>query len=218
MDRGAMLGLSVLFAPELLVLYGAGSYAMDRLMRISGLGRRGVLGRLTFYLLIFPGGVLHESAHFLACLLTVTKDLRFAPFSPQRSADGRLILGYVRHERRHFRITALIGLAPVLLNPLGLLFVTALLTPLTFQQVGHPSMKAMVKGIFVSGFLTEAPLLAAIWAYLCLSFALGGVPNREDLSSLPSYPNYVSSRRGTSMCLGGPMIFSSPFSSRRCCR
>ena len=27
--------------------------------------------------------------------------------------------------------------------------------------------------------------LAAIWAYLSLSFALGSVPSREDLSSLP---------------------------------
>ena len=43
----------------------------------------------------------------------------------------------------------------------------------------------MVEGIFASGFLTDTPLLAAIWAYLSLSFALGSVPSREDLSSLP---------------------------------
>ena len=33
--------------------------------------------------------------------------------------------------------------------------------------------------------MTRTPLLAAIWAYLALSFALGSVPSREDLSSLP---------------------------------
>ena len=43
----------------------------------------------------------------------------------------------------------------------------------------------MVKGIFASGLLTGAPLQAAIWAYLSLSFALGSVPSREDLSGLP---------------------------------
>src|SRR5215217_1129885 len=90
-------------------------------------------------LLVLPGVVLHEGTHYLACLVTRTKVSRFAPFSPGRSNDGRLVLGYVRHERRAFPIEALIGLAPILLNPLGLLSVTALLTPLTFQEVANPS-------------------------------------------------------------------------------
>ena len=95
------------------------------------------------------------------------------------------MLGYVRHERRAFPIRAIIGLAPVILNPLGLLFTTALLTPLTFRQVADPSVGIVVKGIFASGFPAGAPLQAAGWAYLSLSFALGSVPSREDLSSLP---------------------------------
>ena len=143
------------------------------------------MGRSAFYLLVLPGVVLHEGAHYLACLITGTKVVRFAPFSPQRSADGRLVLGYVRHERRAFPIRAIIGLAPVLLNPLGLLFTTALLTPLTFRQVADPSVGIVVKGIFASGFLTGVPLQAAVWAYLSLSFALGSVPSREDLSGPP---------------------------------
>jgi hypothetical protein len=183
-----MLEASLLFAIELSILYSAGSYAMGRLMSISGFGGGGsVLGRMVFYLLVFPGVVLHEGAHYLACLLTGTKVSRFAPFSPgRRSNDGRLLLGYVRHERRAFPIGAIIGLAPILLNPLGLLFVTALLTPLTFQEVAtKPSVGVMAEGILASGFLTDTPLLAAVWAYLSLSFALGSVPSREDLSSLP---------------------------------
>src|SRR5215203_4487603 len=130
-----MLGAPLLFAIELTVLYVAGSNVMGRLVRISGFGGSGsALGRLTFYLLVFPGVVLHEGAHYLACLLTGTKVFRFAPFSPGRSNDGRLMLGYVRHERRTFPIGAIIGLAPMVLNPLGLLFISALLTPLTFQE------------------------------------------------------------------------------------
>ena len=51
--------------------------------------------------------------------------------------------------------------------------------------MADPSVGIVVKGIFASGFLTGAPLQAAVWAYLSLSFALGSVPSREDLSGLP---------------------------------
>jgi hypothetical protein len=181
-----MLGAPLLFTIEVAVLYTAGSSMMSHLMGISGFGGSGtVMGRLVFYLLVFPGVVLHEGTHYLACLLTGTKVSRFAPFSPSRSNDGRLVLGYVRHERRAFPIGALIGLAPILLNPLGLLLVTALLTPLTLQEVANPSVEVVVKEVFASGFLTDTPLLATTWVYLALSFALGSVPSREDLSSLP---------------------------------
>ncbi|HSL01599.1 MAG TPA: hypothetical protein VK869_14785 [Rubrobacteraceae bacterium] len=174
----------LVFLLELVVLYVAGSYAMSRLMGLSGLGGGGKApGRMVFYVLMFPGVVLHEGAHYLACLLTGTKVFRFAPFSPGGSSDGRLTLGYVRHERRAFPIGAIIGLAPVLLNPLGLSLVTAFFTPLTFREVANPSAGVVVEGIL--GFLADAPLLAAVWAYLSLSFALGSVPSREDLSSLP---------------------------------
>ena len=173
----------LVLALELVVLYAAGSYAMGRLMGLAASGT--VLGRQVFFLLVFPGVVLHEGAHYLACLTTGTKVVRFAPFSPQRSADGRLVLGYVRHERRAFPIRAIIGLAPVLLNPLGILFATGLLTPLTFRQATDPSVGIVVREIFAGGFPTEAPLQTVAWAYLSLSFALGSVPSREDLSGLP---------------------------------
>src|SRR5215208_2033355 len=188
MGRGAMLGAPLLFAIELTILYAAGYYAMGRLMRISGFGGGGsVLGRMAFYVLVFPGVVLHEGAHYLACLLTGTRVTRFAPFSPGRTSnDGRLMLGYVRHERRAFLVGAIIGLAPMLVNPLGLLFAAALLTPLTLQEIAIASPEVVLEGIFASGFLIDTPLLATIWAYLSLSFALGSVPSREDLSSLPA--------------------------------
>jgi hypothetical protein len=179
-------GATLLFAVELTILYAAGSYAMGRLIGISGFAGSGnVLGRMAFYLLVLPGVVLHEGAHYLACLLTRTRVARFAPFSPGRTSDGRLVLGYVRHERRPFPIGAIIGLAPILLNPLGLLLVTAFLTPLTFREVANPSFGVWATAIVARGFLADAPLRAAVWAYLSLSFALGSVPSREDLAGLP---------------------------------
>jgi len=174
----------LVFALELMVLYVSGSYSMARLA--GGFRRGGALSRVAFYILILPGLILHESAHYLACLLTRTKVLRFAPFSPRRSADGRLVLGYVRHESRAFPITALIGVAPIVLNPLGILLVTALLTPLSLAEVAlHLQLRIFEEDILASGFLTGSPLLAAVWAYLSLSFALGSVPSREDLASVP---------------------------------
>ena len=186
MDGEAVLGAPLTFALELVVLYAAGSYAMGRLVGLSQFRGGATLGRAVFYLLVFPGVILDEGAHYLACLLTGTKVFRFAPFSPRRSAYGRLVLGYVRHERRSVPIQAIIGLAPILLNPFGLLLVTALLTPLTFAEVVNPRFGIVEKHILSSGFLTSDPLLAAIWAYLSLSFAVGSVPSREDLASVPA--------------------------------
>jgi hypothetical protein len=195
----AVPGAPLVLAVELLVLYAAGSYAMGRLVGFSGSGS--ILGRSAFYLLVFPGVVLHEGAHYLACLITGTKVVRFAPFSPQITPDGRLVLGYVRHERRAFPIRAIIGLAPVILNPLGLLVTTALLTPLTFKEAADPSVGEVVERIFADGYLTDSPLQVVVWAYLSLSFALGSVPSREDLSGLPLL---------LAMLVAGVLLFESP--------
>ncbi len=187
MGGDATLVMPLFLALELAVLCVAGSYAMARLAKLLGFRSGGAgLGRLAFYLLVLPGVTLHECAHYLVCLLTGTRVLRFVPFWPQRSASGRLLLGYVRHERRPFPVKALIGLAPILLNPLGILLVSALLTPLTLAEVTDPQFEVVKEVILTSGFLTGSPLVAASWIYLSLSFALGSVPSREDLSSVPA--------------------------------
>ena len=172
----------MIFTLELVLLYGCGSYAMSR-MAAWGFG--GGIGKAAFYLMVLPGVALHESAHYLACLLTGTRVGRFAPFAPKSLPDGRLRLGYVRHEDRSAPVKALIGLAPVVLNPIGVLAVTALLTPLTLTEVLVPQPEVFEERILASGFLTQSPVVAAAWAYLAFSFALGSVPSREDLSSVP---------------------------------
>jgi hypothetical protein len=180
-------GLSTLLVAtlELVALYAGGSYAAGGLAAVLGRGGSGS-NRAMFYLLVFPGVVLHESAHYLACLITGTKVLRFAPFSPSRQDDGRVVLGYVRHERRAFPIRAIIGLAPIVLNPLGLLLVTILLTPLTLAEITRPRLGDFEEAIVASGFLVNSPLVCLLWGYLSLSFALGSVPSREDLVSVPA--------------------------------
>jgi hypothetical protein len=173
----------LIFALELVALYGCGSYAMSR-MAAWGFG--GGIEKAIFYLLVLPGVALHETAHYLACLLTGTRVGRFAPFSPKSSGDGRMRLGYVSHEDRPAPVAVLIGLAPVVVNPVGVLVVTALLTPLTLMEVVDPRPEILEARILASGFLTESPGVALVWAYLAFSFALGSVPSREDLSSVPA--------------------------------
>src|SRR5918994_4202274 len=134
-----MMEMPLLFAFELAVLYLASSYAMARLAGQTGFRSGGAgLGRVLFYLLVLPGVTLHEAAHYLACLLTGTRVSRFVPFWPHRMASGRLLLGYVRHERCPFPVEAVIGLAPILLKSVGIIVVTALLTPLTLAEVIDP--------------------------------------------------------------------------------
>jgi hypothetical protein len=181
--EGNLMTPVLILALELVVLYSCGSYAMSRL---AAWGFESGPGKVAFYLLVLPGVALHETAHYLACLLTGTRVGRFVPFSPKSSPDGRLRLGYVRHERRSATVTALIGLAPVALNPMGVLLVTVLLTPLTLTEVVDPRLEVFEERIFSSGFLIESTGVAAIWVYLAFSFALGSVPSREDLSSVPA--------------------------------
>ena len=173
----------MILALELVALYGCGSYAMSRL---AAWGFGSAIEKVAFYLLVLPGVALHESAHYLACLLTGTRIGRFAPFSPERSSDSRLRLGYVTHEVRSAPIAALIGLAPVALNPIGILAVTVLLTPLSLTELVHPQPGVFEERIFRSGFLVGNPAVVAVWAYLAFSFALGSVPSRKDLSSVPA--------------------------------
>lgn len=181
--EGELAAPVLIFVFELVVLYGCGSYAMSRL---AAWGFGSGLGKAAFYLLLLPGVALHETAHYLACLVTGTRVGRFVPFSPERYPDGRLRLGYVRHEVRPAPVAAIIGLAPIILNPVGVLAVTALLTPLTLAEVVNLRPEVFGERILSSGFLTRSPGVTLLWAYLAFSFALGSVPSREDLSSVPA--------------------------------
>ena len=74
----------------------------------------------------------------------------------------------------------------MVLNPVGILIVSVLLTPLTLPEVVDPQPGILVERIFSSEFFVESPDVAAVWAYLTFSFALGSVPSREDLFSVPA--------------------------------
>lgn len=183
-----------ILALQLGALYVLGSYATSRL---AGLGAsRGIAGSLLFYLLVMPGVVVHESAHYLACRLTGTPVGRFVPFAPRTDKSGRTVLGYVEHAPRNPVVAAIIGLAPVVVNPLLLVLLTSLMTPLAagadvganqlpLTAVGTPGL---VSGLWeqVKVFAGDSPGVFALWSYLAVSLALGSCPSREDLVAVPA--------------------------------
>src|SRR5215217_9336485 len=57
--------------------------------------------------------------------------------------------------------------------------------PSSVTNVEMPHFASLLCHTLARSFLTDTPLLATTWVYLSLSFALGSVPSREDLSSLP---------------------------------
>ena len=69
---------------------------------------------------------------------------------------------------------------------MGVLVVTVLLTPLMVTEVVSLHPEVFKERILSSGFLLGSPGVAAAWGYLAFSFALGSVPSREDLSSMPA--------------------------------
>lgn len=184
----------LILALELCALYVLGSYAMSHL---AGLAQaRGPAGKLAFYLLVMPGVVVHETAHYLACKLTLTPVGRFVPFAPAKDASGRITLGYVEHGARNPITGSIIGLAPVVLNPLALIVLTGLITPVELTSSlpesshtdggGEPGrLLASIGGQLIDFASLQLPAFL-LWAYLAVSLALGSCPSREDLVAVPA--------------------------------
>lgn len=181
-----------------MALYALGSYAMSALGSTAA-GSKGFSRRLAFYLLVAPGVIAHESAHYVAAKLTGTPVGRFVPFAPRTDASGKITLGYVSHAARGPLTAAVIGMAPVIANPLVLVVLTAYITPIepfagtasvspTGGQLGDATVFQVIgdMGSRAGEFATSEPLLFLVWVYLALSLSLGAVPSRSDLAAVPA--------------------------------
>lgn len=182
-----------------MALYALGSYAMSALGSAAASGGKGFLRKLAFYLLVAPGVIAHESAHYLAAKLTGTPVGRFVPFAPRTDASGKVTLGYVTHAARGPITAAVIGMAPVLANPFLLVVLTSLITPvdpLAGSALATPAGGGLTdSGVFevisdmgsrAGQFATIEPVMFLVWAYLALSLSLGAVPSRSDLAAVPA--------------------------------
>lgn len=214
---GALLAGPVILAAQLVAMYVLGSYAMSAFGSVGAASGMPCGGKALFYLLVAPGVICHESAHYLACKLTATPVGKFRPFAPSTDPSGRTALGYVTHASRGPVIRALIGLAPVVVNPAALVALTVLMTPVEVVA-GSPlgpgagvttglSSEGVIAvigdlGQQVGAFAASEPAFFLFWAYLGLSLALGSVPSREDLVAVPAAAALVA---------GGGLLYASVF-------
>lgn len=136
--------------------------------------------RLIGYLLVLPGTVLHESAHYLACVLLGvpvgrqlrTRDGRRARvrlFFPTRDpATGAVMLGSVPHARTDPVRGALIAIAPLLLVP-------ALLAAIALAFAGTSDLAQLLH------LLAQlAGWKLALLAYVAFSCAQAAFPSAGD--------------------------------------
>ncbi len=99
------------------------------------LGQRRIFGlvalrsRALALVLSFPGTVLHEGAHWLACKLLAVGVMDVELFRPRQQPDGSVRLGAVTHARVDPLRMTLVAIAPVV-------FVPALLVGLAYLILG----------------------------------------------------------------------------------
>lgn len=103
-----MIDILLLFVPlalQLAAIYVLSGYANSVLFRR--------LGKTLYLLIMWPGVMVHELSHLLACLVTFTKVFEVKLFAPHEESPGTLVLGYVRHAQPGNPVSAaLIGGAP----------------------------------------------------------------------------------------------------------
>jgi hypothetical protein len=78
---------------------------------------RARVGKFFSYVLIFPGTVLHELAHFLFCKILGVPTGRVVLFRPEEDPDGSITFGFVEHAESDPLRGALVAVAPALFVP-----------------------------------------------------------------------------------------------------
>src|SRR5947209_5113374 len=161
--------LILLLGVELVLLWRGQRRLFWAIARASG-------SRMLAYALALPGTVLHEGAHYLACLtlgVAVGRQLGAGPdrvrlFWPRRTPEGDVVLGGAPHAQTDPVRQAPIALSPLLLIPP----VLALLTRLLLGPHGLTQLPDV---------LGRVPLWQAVlWGYLALSCGQAAFPSPGD--------------------------------------
>lgn len=148
-----------------------------------------------YHLVLFPGTVIHECSHLLACWILLVPVLEFRPFS----LDPKRPPGWVRYQQVDPIRTNLIGLAPFLGGSLALLLIARFLFPAFYTAdwfqglhvaaaAGWLSLCGHV-GQLVWDLLLHADYLSwQTWLFLYLIFSIGlqVAPSPTDLQALPA--------------------------------
>lgn len=169
--------------------------------RLTEFGAR-YLGKrpLILYYVFFPGTVIHEASHLVACILLGVRVGRVNLFGPEPGVRGGYTLGYVEHARTGPLRGTLVGLAPV--------FGCALCTYAAFLwAAGLPVLQPLTPESLAAGVSRIAgdPLAPAslAFSYLAASFAISGTPSRSDLRSVPAAVALLGALAGVAFAFRG---------------
>jgi hypothetical protein len=176
--------MAAIFAlSRLLLRYGL--YPMSAAFSLSG------FNYLLLYLLVFPGTVVHELSHYLACLLLGVRVHEVRLFAPQ--ANG--VLGWVAHERPDPLRRVLIALAPFLGGSLAMYLLLRfglsstpgheLVVNISDLGQGLSAAVTFVVDTLRSGDLHQLATWLVLYCLFSLGFAVA--PSADDLAPLAAY-------------------------------
>lgn len=131
---------------------------------------------LFYSALLFPGTVLHESAHYLVARLLEVRVRKFS-LTPARQPRGLMRLGFVEIDRTDTVREALIGLAPLLAGSVAVLLLAPRELPILD---GNTALAAQLSDLLAS--LPRALTAPDFWLLLYLIFAIsnGMLPSESD--------------------------------------
>jgi hypothetical protein len=161
---------------------------------------------VTLFLLLLPGVIIHEAAHWVAAWLLGLKPGRFRVWP---KAQGKHIgLGSVSVKRGHLWQDSLVGLAPLLIG--------SLLITLIVQEIFHAEgvAVALSNGQLVDSVLAFRQAFQApdstLWAYLLFAIGNAMMPSASDREPVMPLLLYMGLALTLYIILGLPLA---PFAS-----
>lgn len=144
-------------------------------------------GTVIYLVISLPGTVIHESSHYVGCLLTRTRVREARLFSPHREGE-RFVLGYVRHDKPRGPVSSfIIGTAPFWGGAAALWLAAALLIPGTFGAARLSLSYGGLESAFgaFTAFIVEMlrSLISPDWRAWIMLYLLVSVPTHLAPSS-----------------------------------
>lgn len=132
---------------------------------------------VVYSLMMLPGVLLHEGSHWLIATVLGVRTGRFSVI-PERMPDGMLRLGYVETEKTDFLREALIGVAPLLLGAVAIVF-------MGYQRLGvGPVGEALVRGDVLGMLEAMRSMTQAsdfwLWLYVIFTVSNSMLPSASD--------------------------------------
>jgi hypothetical protein len=130
-----------------------------------------------YFLVFFPGIVLHEFSHYVAALLLGVRVGRLS-IGPKSLSQGRVQFGSVEIARSDPLRESIIGLAPLLTGSLAILLIATLEFGL---RAAHPLQPEQIAADLLASWSTYA-MVPDFWLWLYLIFAVSNamLPSESD--------------------------------------